>query len=209
MMGSGRQPTALPIQTARRRPGAGDIPLAQRPRQSRDPQRPEPVRCTCSRIGSPARAGAPPGPAWWLSSPACRTGQGPSGTHRRSSSWAATSPTRNTSSRTERQPGDPRHRGWQQHPGEVRRREIVGNWRGGISAPPGRPAFKLNCLTDGAQPAFMLLNDASESAVAKWTRSGGTVATRPSGTTVHARLDGTLVRHRSASGRRCPGTPGG
>jgi len=70
--------------------------------------------------------------------------------------------------------------------------KIIGNWRGGIGT-TWEARIKLNCLTDGAWPAFWLLNDdpvrGGEIDLVEWYGNRDW----PSGTTVHALLDGTAM----------------
>ncbi|MDZ7885546.1 MAG: family 16 glycosylhydrolase [Mycobacterium sp.] len=70
--------------------------------------------------------------------------------------------------------------------------KIIGNWRGAIGT-TWEARIKLNCLTDGAWPAFWLLNDdpvrGGEIDLVEWYGNRDW----PSGTTVHAKLDGTMM----------------
>ena len=68
--------------------------------------------------------------------------------------------------------------------------KIMGLWRGGIGT-TWEARVKLDCLTDGAWPAFWLVNEnpvrGGEVDLVEWYGNNDW----PSGTTVHARLDGT------------------
>jgi len=68
--------------------------------------------------------------------------------------------------------------------------KIQGNWWGGIGT-TWEARIKLNCLTDGCWPAWWLMNDhpdvGGEIDLVEWYGNRDW----PSGTTVHARLDGT------------------
>jgi beta-glucanase (GH16 family) len=68
--------------------------------------------------------------------------------------------------------------------------KVTGNWRGDIGH-TWEARVKLNCLTAGCWPAWWLLNDDPDSGgevdLVEWYGNGNW----PSGTTVHARLDGT------------------
>ncbi|MEZ0340394.1 family 16 glycosylhydrolase [Mycobacterium sp. pV006] len=71
--------------------------------------------------------------------------------------------------------------------------KIVGHWRGGVGT-TWEARVKLNCLTDGAWPAFWLVNDnpvrGGEVDIFEWYGNRDW----PSGSTVHARLDGTMFQ---------------
>ncbi|MFW0148605.1 family 16 glycosylhydrolase [Mycobacterium sp. smrl_JER01] len=71
--------------------------------------------------------------------------------------------------------------------------KIVGNWRGGVGT-TWEARMKLNCLTDGAWPAFWLINDnpvrGGEIDIVEWYGNRDW----PSGSTVHAKLDGTMFQ---------------
>ncbi|WP_431235668.1 glycoside hydrolase family 16 protein [Mycolicibacterium psychrotolerans] len=68
--------------------------------------------------------------------------------------------------------------------------KVMGNWWGGIGT-TWEARIKFNCLTAGCWPAWWLMNDhpevGGEVDLAEWYGNGEW----PSGTTVHARLDGT------------------
>jgi beta-glucanase (GH16 family) len=68
--------------------------------------------------------------------------------------------------------------------------KLTGLWRGGIGL-TWEARIKFNCLTNGCWPAWWLLNDnpdnGGEVDLAEWYGNQNW----PSGTTVHARLDGT------------------
>jgi len=68
--------------------------------------------------------------------------------------------------------------------------KVVGNWWGGIGT-TWEARIKFDCLTAGAWPAWWLMNDhpevGGEVDLVEWYGNGEW----PSGTTVHARLDGT------------------
>jgi beta-glucanase (GH16 family) len=68
--------------------------------------------------------------------------------------------------------------------------KVIGNWWGGIGT-TWEARIKFNCLTAGAWPAWWLMNDhpevGGEVDLIEWYGNGEW----PSGTTVHARLDGT------------------
>ncbi|MCV7215006.1 glycoside hydrolase family 16 protein [Mycobacterium crocinum] len=68
--------------------------------------------------------------------------------------------------------------------------KVIGNWWGGIGT-TWEARIKFNCLTAGCWPAWWLMNDhpevGGEVDLAEWYGNGEW----PSGTTVHARLDGT------------------
>ncbi|MCI4673771.1 glycoside hydrolase family 16 protein [Candidatus Mycolicibacterium alkanivorans] len=68
--------------------------------------------------------------------------------------------------------------------------KVVGTWWGGIGT-TWEARIKFNCLTAGAWPACWLMNDhpevGAEVDLVEWYGNGEW----PSGTTVHARLDGT------------------
>jgi Glycosyl hydrolases family 16 len=68
--------------------------------------------------------------------------------------------------------------------------KLTGNWRGGIGL-TWEARVKFDCLTLGCWPAWWLLNDdpvrGGEVDLVEWYGNGNW----PSGTTVHARLDGT------------------
>ncbi|WP_246224688.1 glycoside hydrolase family 16 protein [Mycolicibacterium anyangense] len=68
--------------------------------------------------------------------------------------------------------------------------KVTGTWWGGIGT-TWEARIKFNCLTAGAWPAWWLMNDhpevGGEIDLVEWYGNGSW----PSGTTVHARLDGT------------------
>ena len=192
MMGLGAAAAALPVQTAAAEPAPGDVPPGPAPA----PGVPGPAAVPAGpaflfqdEFNGPA--GAPPDPAWWFIVPARETIKNPvewdkpfnMGRYVTDQEHVFQDGNGNLVIRATRGPGNNIQ---EKYAGA----KIIGNWRGGIGT-TWEARVKLNCLTSGAWPAFWLLNDdpvrGGEVDMIEWYGNNDW----PSGTTVHARLDGT------------------
>jgi beta-glucanase (GH16 family) len=194
MMGLGAAAAVLPTQTAHAEPLPGDLGPVPGPGPAA-PGAPAPAAAVAGptflfqdEFNGPA--GAPPGPDWFIV-PARETIRNPvewdkpynMGRYVTDQEHVFQDGKGNLVIRATRGPGN-----------NIQERyagaKIIGNWRGGIGT-TWEARVKLNCLTDGAWPAFWLLNDdpvrGGEVDLVEWYGNRDW----PSGTTVHARLDGT------------------
>ena len=136
-------------------------------------------------------AGAPPDPAWWFIVPERETIRNPvewdkpfnMGRYVTDQEHVFQDGNGNLVIRATRGPGENIQQKYASG-------KVVGLWRGGIGT-TWEARVKLNCLTAGAWPGVWLLNDdpvrGGEVDLVEWYGNRDW----PSGTTVHARLDGT------------------
>jgi len=188
---------ALPVATANAEPAVGDIPPGTAPVPGAPGAPGEPVPAAAvgpvmlfqEEFNGPA--GAPPDPAWWFIVPARELIKNPvewdqpynMGRYVTDQEHVFQDGRGNLVIRATRGPG-----------ATIQERyasaKVIGNWRGGVGT-TWEARIKLDCLTDGAWPAFWLLNDnpvrGGEIDLVEWYGNNDW----PSGTTVHARLDGT------------------
>jgi hypothetical protein len=192
MMGLGAAAAALPTQTAHAEPLPGDLGPGPGPGPAAPgapaPAAAEPVFLFRDEFNGPA--GSPPGPDWFVV-PAREVIRNPvewdqpynMGRYVTDQEHVFQDGKGNLVIRATRGPGNNIQ---EKYAGA----KIIGNWRGGIGT-TWEARVKLNCLTDGAWPAFWLLNDdparGGEVDLVEWYGNRDW----PSGTTVHARLDGT------------------
>lgn len=190
-IGLGAAAAALPAATAHAQPVPGDIPPAPAPPGA--PPAPAaaaaPVFLFQEEFNGPA--GAPPDPAWWFIVPEREVIRNPvewdkpynMGRYVTDQEHVFQDGKGNLVIRATRGPGTTIQE-------KYASAKIIGNWRGGVGT-TWEARIKLDCLTDGAWPAFWLLNDnpvrGGEVDLVEWYGNNDW----PSGTTVHARLDGT------------------
>ena len=191
MMGLGAAAAALPTQTAHAEPLPGDLGPVPGPGPAAPgapaPAAAEPVFLFRDEFNGPA--GSPPGPDWFIV-PAREVIRNPvewdqpynMGRYVTDQEHVFQDGKGNLVIRATRGPGNNIQ---EKYAGA----KIIGNWRGGMGT-TWEARVKLNCLTDGAWPAFWLLNDdpvrGGEVDLVEWYGNRDW----PSGSTVHARLDG-------------------
>ncbi|WP_167858073.1 glycoside hydrolase family 16 protein [Mycobacterium sp. DL99] len=190
MMGLGVAAAALPAGMANADPAVGDNPPAPAPGAPTPPAAAsaQPTFLFQDEFNGPA--GSPPDPAWWHLVPEREMIKNPvewdkpfnMGRYVTDTEHAFQDGKGNLVIRATRGPGTTIQE-------KYASAKVVGNWRGGIGT-TWEARVKLNCLTDGAWPAFWLLNDdpvrGGEVDLVEWYGNRDW----PSGSTVHARLDG-------------------
>ncbi|MCZ8380083.1 glycoside hydrolase family 16 protein [Mycobacterium sp. CPCC 205372] len=192
MLGFGVAAAALPLPKAGAQPVIGDAPPGPPPGVPGLPvaaAEPGPGLLFADEFNGPA--GAPPDPASWFIVPARETIRNPvewdkpfnMGRYVTDQEHVFQDGMGNLVIRATRGPGANIQE-------KYASAKVIGNWRGGIGT-TWEARIKLNCLTDGAWPAFWLINDSpvrgGEIDLVEWYGNRDW----PSGTTVHARLDGT------------------
>lgn len=193
MFGFGVAAAALPGATANAAPAAEDIPPGPPPGPAAPgaptAADPGPTMLFAEEFNGPA--GAPPDPAWWHIVPAREMIKNPAewdkpfnmGRYVTDQEHVFQDGNGNLVIRATRGPGENINE-------KYASAKVVGLWRGGVGT-TWEARVKLNCLTDGAWPAFWLLNDdpvrGGEVDLVEWYGNRDW----PSGTTVHAKLDGT------------------
>ncbi|MBI3214712.1 MAG: family 16 glycosylhydrolase [Mycobacterium sp.] len=191
MMGMGVAAAAAPIATAHADPAIGDTPPGPGPGPASPgvPAAAVPNFLFAEEFNGPA--GSAPDPAWWHIIPARETIRNPvfwdrpenMGRYVDDRDHVFVDGNSNLVIRATRGPGNTVN---EKYAGG----KVVGLWRGGMGT-TWEARVKLNCLTDGCWPAFWLLNDdpvrGGEFDLVEWYGNRDW----PSGTTVHARLDGT------------------
>jgi len=207
MMGLGVAAAAMPLQEAQADPAAGDVPPGPGPGPAPGGD-PAPAAVPAApqflfqeEFNGPA--GAPPDPAWWFIVPEREMIKNPviwdepfnMGRYVTDQEHVFQDGNGNLVIRATRGPGNNINEKYASG-------KVVGLWRGGVGT-TWEARVKLNCLTAGAWPAVWLLNDdpvrGGEVDLVEWYGNNDW----PSGTTVHARLDGTSFatdRHPVDSG---------
>ncbi len=188
MAGFGVAAAALPLYKAQAQPMVGDTPPGQGPGEP-PPEVADPVFLFHEEFNGPA--GSPPPPEWWFLVPERERIKNPviwdqpfnMGRYVTDQEHVFQDGNGNLVIRATRGPGETIQE-------KYASAKVVGLWRGGMGT-TWEARIKLNCLTDGAWPAFWLLNDnpvrGGEIDLFEWYGNNDW----PSGTTVHARLDGT------------------
>lgn len=195
MLGVGAAAAALPLPRAQADPAIGDAPPGPAPGPGAPgapapaAANPGPALLFADEFNGPA--GSAPDPAWWFVVPARENIKNPvfwdrpenMGQYRDDREHVFMDGNGNLVIRATRGPGDTVNEKYASG-------KVVGLWRGGIGT-TWEARIKLNCLTAGCWPAFWLLNDdpvrGGEFDLVEWYGNKDW----PSGTTVHARLDGT------------------
>lgn len=189
MLGLGAAAAALPMSTAHAQPVIGDAPPT-------GPDAPSsttgPNLLFADEFDGPA--GSPPDPSKWFIVPARETIRNPvewdkpynMGRYVTDQEHVFHDGNGNLVIRATRGPGNNIQE-------KYASAKIVGLWRGGVGT-TWEARVKLNCLTDGAWPAFWLVNEdpvrGGEVDIFEWYGNRDW----PSGATVHAKLDGTMFK---------------